>query len=71
MKRRGIGRGDIHALRGDYEALFIGGGSFRERIEKLAASQNSPLVEQMIAFIRAGGSRPLTMAVKRGSDEDQ
>jgi UDP-N-acetylglucosamine acyltransferase len=64
MKRRGISRADIHVLRRAYETLFFGAGSFRERLEQLAANQNGPLVEKMIAFIRAGGSRPLTMAVR-------
>jgi UDP-N-acetylglucosamine acyltransferase len=70
MKRRGIARGDIHALRAAYEALFFGDGSFRERLDRLAAGKNGPLVENMVAFIRAG-SRPLTMAIRRaGADED-
>jgi UDP-N-acetylglucosamine acyltransferase len=70
MKRRGIARTEIHALRNAYETLFFGAGSFRERLDRLAASKNDPLIEQMIAFIRAGGSRPLTMAIRR-SDADE
>jgi UDP-N-acetylglucosamine acyltransferase len=71
MKRRGIARTEIHALRQSYEALFFGAGQFRERVERLAAGNASPLVEQMIAFIREGGTRPLTMAARRaGADEE-
>jgi UDP-N-acetylglucosamine acyltransferase len=69
MKRRGIARPDMHALRNAYEALFFGEGTFRERLEKLSSGKNCQPVEQMIAFIRAGGSRPLTMAIKRADEE--
>lgn len=70
MKRRGIARNDIHALRGAYETLFFGEGSFRERLERLAAGKNNRLVESVVAFIRAG-TRPLTMAIRRAeADED-
>jgi UDP-N-acetylglucosamine acyltransferase len=65
MKRRGIARAEIHALRQAYDELFFGAGQFRERLEQLAAGNSSPLVVQMIAFIRAGGTRPLTMAARR------
>jgi UDP-N-acetylglucosamine acyltransferase len=70
MKRRGLARADIHALRNAYETLFFGAGTFRERLDRLAAGKNVPLVEQMIGFIRAGGSRPLTMAIKRAGGEE-
>jgi UDP-N-acetylglucosamine acyltransferase len=71
MKRRGFARTEIHALRQAYGALFFGAGQFRERLEQLAAGNRSPLVEQMIAFIRAGGTRPLTMAaLRRTADEE-
>jgi UDP-N-acetylglucosamine acyltransferase len=70
MKRRGVARGDIHALRAAYEALFFGEGSFRDRLDRIAGGKDSPQVEQMIAFIR-GGSRPLTMAIRhRDGGED-
>lgn len=71
MKRRGISRSDIHALRAAYEMLFFGAGSFRERLDQLAAAKNGPQIEQMIAFIRAGGSRPLTMAIRRGDANEE
>ena len=71
MKRRGIARSDIYALRKAYEELFFGAGSFRERLDRLALGKNSSLVEQMIAFIRAGGSRPLTMAIRRADADEE
>jgi UDP-N-acetylglucosamine acyltransferase len=65
MRRRGVAKADIHRLRGAYEGLFFGSGTFRERLEAIAAEQGKdPLVGRVISFIRAG-SRPLTMAVRR------
>jgi UDP-N-acetylglucosamine acyltransferase len=72
MRRRGIAKSDIHELREGYEVLFFGKGAFRDRLERLSALKNSPLVDQMITFVRAAGKRPLTMAIRRHSaDEEQ
>jgi UDP-N-acetylglucosamine acyltransferase len=66
LSRRGIAKADVHRLRRAYRALFFGPGTFRARVDQVAAEgQGDPLVEGMIAFIRAG-TRPLTMAVRRG-----
>jgi UDP-N-acetylglucosamine acyltransferase len=65
MLRLGLSKVDIHRLRRTYETMFFGAGTFRERIDAVAAQHGSdPLVAKVIAFIRAG-SRPLTMAVRR------
>lgn len=70
MRRRGFPKADIHLLRRVYEALFFGVGTFRERLDRVAAHSGSvPLIDKVIAFIRAG-SRPLTMAVRRGSADE-
>jgi UDP-N-acetylglucosamine acyltransferase len=71
MRRRGSSKADIHRLRQAYEAMFFGAGTFRERLDHAAAQNGAdPLVGKVIAFIRAG-SRPLTMAIRRAStDED-
>jgi len=71
MRRRGSSKADIHRLRQAYEAMFFGAGTFRERLDHVAAQNGAdPLVGKVIAFIRAG-SRPLTMAIRRAStDED-
>ena len=67
MRRRGLSKADIHRLRQAYEAMFFGTGTFRERLEQVAAKSGSdPLIAKVIAFIRAG-SRPLTMATRRAS----
>jgi UDP-N-acetylglucosamine acyltransferase len=65
MRRRGLSKDEIHRLREAYDVLFFGPGTFRERLEKVAAhSGNDPLIAEVVAFIRSG-SRPLTMAVRR------
>lgn len=66
LRRRGFQKDAVHRLRQGYHEIFFGTGTFRERLDKFAArGGQDPLVEKMIAFIRAG-KRPLTMAVKRG-----
>ena len=71
MRRRGLGKADIHRVRAAYQALFFGEGEFRARLDRVEADYGADaLVAKMIAFIRAG-KRPLTMAIKRNeADED-
>ncbi len=62
LKRRGHGRADLHRLRQCYRALFLGGGEFRDRLAAVAAEHGAdPLVGKIVAFLRAGGSRPPMM----------
>ena len=69
MRRRGWTKVDIHRLRKAYETLFFGPGTFRERVDEVAArGGDDPLIAEVIAFIRSG-SRPLTLAVRRGQTE--
>jgi UDP-N-acetylglucosamine acyltransferase len=69
MRRRGRTKADIHRLRKAYETLFFGPGTFRERVDEVAArGGDDPLIAEVIAFIRSG-SRPLTLAVRRGQTE--
>ena len=71
MRRRGLSKADVHRVRAAYEALFLGEGEFRARIDKVAEEfGDDALVARIIAFIRAG-KRPFTMAIRRGeTDED-
>jgi UDP-N-acetylglucosamine acyltransferase len=65
MRRRGWTKADIHRLRRAYDTMFFGAGTFRERLDEVAArSGDDPLIGDVVAFIRAG-SRPLTIAVRR------
>jgi UDP-N-acetylglucosamine acyltransferase len=72
MRRRGLSKADIHRLRKVYESLFFGAGTFRERVDALAAQcgASDDLAAKVIAFIRAG-TRPLTMAVRRAAADER
>lgn len=60
LKRAGHPRETIHALRAAYRMLFDGSDPLAERIERVAAAHGgSPLVDRMVAFVRAGTDRAL------------
>jgi UDP-N-acetylglucosamine acyltransferase len=62
LRRRKFSRSDIHRIRGAYQALFYGSGTFAERFERLCAEYASdPVIGKIVSFIRAGGKRPLMM----------
>jgi UDP-N-acetylglucosamine acyltransferase len=70
LRRRGYSKSDVHLLRQAYQGTFFGEGTFRQRLDELAASNDKhPLVARMVEFIRAG-TRPLTMAVNRAESDD-
>jgi UDP-N-acetylglucosamine acyltransferase len=59
-RRRGVTRAEIHRLRSAYRQLFFGDGIYADRIDVVARDfADDPLVGKIIAFIRAGGKRPL------------
>jgi len=60
LQRRGATRPQMHRLRRAYRALFHGAGVFADRIDTVAGEfADDAAVEKIIAFIRAGGTRPL------------
>jgi UDP-N-acetylglucosamine acyltransferase len=60
LRRRGATRADLHRLRRAYRLLFFTEGRLAERIETLAREfTDDPLVGKIVAFVRAGGKRPL------------
>jgi len=70
LRRRGVSRAELHSLRAAYRALFLGRGVFADRFEKVVTEfAGDPLVEKIIAFIRAGGKRPLMQPSRRGGAE--
>ena len=71
LRRRGATRADLHRLRQAYRVLFSGEGVFADRIEVVARDfAGVPLVGKVVAFIRAGGKRPLMRPRgRRQSDE--
>jgi UDP-N-acetylglucosamine acyltransferase len=71
LKRRGATRAEMHRLRRAYRHLFFVEGRLADRIEALERDfAEDPLVGKIIAFIRAGGKRPLMRPrAKRAADE--
>jgi UDP-N-acetylglucosamine acyltransferase len=61
LKRRGFSRDVINTLRAAYRMLFAEEGTFQERVEDTAAAySHSAEVMEILNFIRADASRPLT-----------
>lgn len=62
LQRRGFSREDIHALRRAYRSLFADEGTLLERVEDVAtAYPDSPLVTEVLDFIRSAGRRSICM----------
>ena len=65
LARRGFAKTDIRQLRAAYRYLFLGDGVFRDRVQQLNDTYaDSPLVANVVAFIRSG-KRPLLTSVRR------
>jgi UDP-N-acetylglucosamine acyltransferase len=62
LKRRGFSREAVHDLRAAYRLLFAEEGTFQERLDDVAETYaHEPLVQEIVAFIRADAQRPLCM----------
>ena len=62
LKRRNFDRHTIHALRGAYQAIFNGGGSRAERVDRVAQKYADVApVMMMVDFVRKSGDRPLCL----------
>ena len=60
LKRRGFSRDQINTLRAAFRAIFLGAGSFAERVSAAADTYAaSPQVMEIVDFIRAEPTRPL------------
>ncbi|MEI9993331.1 MAG: acyl-ACP--UDP-N-acetylglucosamine O-acyltransferase [Rhizomicrobium sp.] len=72
LKRRGLDRATIHAVRGAFRAIFReGGGALEDRAR--AAKAKWPGVAQVAEiadFILADHKQPICLARKRGADSD-
>jgi UDP-N-acetylglucosamine acyltransferase len=70
LRRRGASKAEMHRIRRAYRSLFFVEGRIAERIEAVAQEfADDPIVGKMIAFIRAGGKRPLMRPrARRGAD---
>src|SRR5580692_984547 len=60
LRRRGATKAEMHRIRRAYKSLFFVEGRIADRVEAVAGEfSDDPVVGKMIAFIRAGGKRPL------------
>jgi len=57
LKRRGVARGDITALRAAFQMLAQGDGTFHERAERLGAETDSDYVREIVDFVMADSGR--------------
>lgn len=57
LKRKGVDRADITALRAAFQMLKDGEGTFQDRAARLAEEADSPYVQQMVAFIMGDTDR--------------
>ena len=69
LRRRGFSHEALHELRRAYKILFAAKGSLKERVEDVAAAfPDQPAVQQIVAFLREGGDRQVTVP-RAGRDE--
>jgi len=72
LKRRGVTRAQLHAMRRAYRMLFFGDGRIADRIDAVAKEfAAEPLVEKIIAFIRGEAKRPLMKPAREQRSDDQ
>jgi UDP-N-acetylglucosamine acyltransferase len=72
LQRRGASRAELHRLRHAYRSLFFAEGRIADRIDAVEREfAGDPLVGKVIAFIRAGGKRPLMRPRARRGSEGQ
>ena len=57
LKRKGVPRGDITALRAAFQTLAQGEGTFQDRAKKLGEETSSKYVESIIKFILGSSDR--------------
>ncbi len=57
LKRRGVARSDITALRAAFQMLAQGEGTFHDRAERLGAETESAYVKEIVAFVMGDSDR--------------
>lgn len=68
MKRRGLDRESIHALRGAFKALFESDeGTLQERVEAFAPSNSNSEVANVLDFLTAQSDRSFSTPKKKAS----
>lgn len=57
LKRRGVKRADITALRAAFQMLAQGEGTFHDRVERLGNETDSDYVREIVAFVMGDSDR--------------
>lgn len=57
LKRRGVSRADITALRAAFQMMAQGDGTFHERVDRLGQETESDYVRQIVDFVMAASDR--------------
>ena len=57
LKRRGVARSDITALRAAFQSLAQGEGAFQDRARRLASDTENDYVREIVDFVLAGSDR--------------
>lgn len=57
LKRRGVGRADITALRAAFQMLAQGDGTFQDRAHRLSDETDSPYVHHIVDFVTPHSDR--------------
>ncbi len=57
LKRRGVAREDITALRAAFQMLAQGEGTFQDRARRLGQETQSDYVREIVAFVTSGSDR--------------
>jgi len=67
LKRRGVGREEIHALRRAYQELFAADGTMADRLARVADQyQEFPRVMEVVGFMRAASHRGICQGKLEG-----
>lgn len=61
LKRRGVPRERIHALRAAFRFIFYGQGTLSDRAREAGTRWTTPEVSEVVAFILADAKRPICM----------
>ena len=70
LKRKGVPRERIHALRAAYRAIFFGDGRLHERARSAGERwKDAPEVLEVVAFILADAKRPICMPRQKSHGE--
>ena len=66
LKRRGIPRERIHALRAAFRFIFHGAGTLADRAREAGTRWTTPEVTEVVTFILADAKRPICMPPRGG-----